>query len=86
MSPLRTVESLTARLKGAEVAEGALKSSQARVKDLERQLKTHRQDSYLMETVRERLLLCDELERRMGQLQEENSVLIRNRDNQHLLR
>ncbi|XP_064406274.1 mitotic spindle assembly checkpoint protein MAD1-like [Halichondria panicea] len=82
----RTVESLTARLKGAEVAEGALKSSQARVKDLERQLKTHRQDSYLMETVRERLLLCDELERRMGQLQEENSVLIRNRDNQHLLR
>ncbi len=68
------------------MAEGALKSSHARVKDLERQLKTLRQDGYLMETVRERLLLCDELERRMGRLQEENSVLIGNRDNQHLLR
>ncbi len=80
------MESLTSRLKAEEATRSALSSSQAKVKTLERQLKTLRQDCHLAETATERLLLCDILERRVWQLEEENRAFAGNRDNLHLLR
>ena len=69
-----------------EGLEAQLKESRGRVRELERELKTLRQDSYFVDTVRDKLLKYDDLERRCGQLVEENAVLTQARDNQHLLR
>lgn len=68
--------------------EGRLRASEERVRELERQLKTFRQDGYFVdsETVKERLLGYDELARRCKQLSEENAILSQTRDNEHLLR
>ena len=82
----RALESLTSRVGETEGLEAQLKESRGRVRELERELKTLRQDSYFVDTVRDKLLKYDHLERRCGQLVEENAVLTQARDNQHLLR
>ena len=69
-----------------ESLETQLRESRGRVRELERELKTLRQDSYFVDTVRDKLLKYDDLERRCSQLTEENAVLTQARDNQHLLR
>ena len=66
--------------------QGRLRASEERVRELERQARTSRQDGYFVETVREKLMRYDELEMNCKQLSEENAVLNQSRNNEHLLR
>lgn len=63
-----------------------LRASEERVRELERQVRMSRQDGYFIETVREKVMQYDELERKCKLLSEENAVLSQTRNNEHLLR
>ena len=84
--PNRSVEVLKARITELEAVESKLLSSQTEVKCLQHQLRIHRQDTHLVETMRDKILQCEALERRVQLLTEENHSLCFERENTDLLR
>ena len=82
----RSVETMKSRVAQLEDVESKLLNSQMEVKHLQYQLQTCRQDNHFVETMRDRILQCEELKHQVHLLKEENHSLRLDRANTDLLR
>jgi len=86
LNTARSVQLLRKRIAELEKVEGQLLASQVEVKQLHHRLRMTRQDSHFIESMKEKILRHDELERQVQLLQEENASLRQDRANADLLR
>lgn len=82
----RSVQVLKSRVRELESVESKLVHSETEAKELQRSLRTCKQDYYFVESEKEKLLKYNEIERQLRQLAEENSLLRKQRDNADLLK
>ena len=82
----RAMQALRARLAQLESVESKLLSSQAQVTHLQHQLRLYRQNSHFVESMKDKVVHCEEVERQLQLVMEENQALCDNRANADLLR
>lgn len=82
----RSVEVLRRRVAELEAVESRLLSSQTQVKHLQHQLRICRQDAHFVESMKDKIMCCEDFQHRVQLLMEENQSLQKDRVNADLLR
>ena len=77
---------LRSRIKELETVESDLLHSEARVKELERRIRSFQHNEHFLQSQQEKVLKYDELERKFKHVSDENAALKEQQDNADLLR
>ena len=82
----RSLAVLRSRIKELETVESDLLRSEARVRELERRVRSFQHNEHFLQSQQEKVLKYDELERRFKHISDDNAALKGQQDNTDLLR